>query len=128
PKPTTFQFYSALSTQHSALLFYTDVQRGDAERQRIPTDIGESVMAQPFGERLAIGKFEHTGRQVAIGIFFAPRDELSDRRQDPAEIEPIQATEEPVPRLREFQDCHPTARPRHPGHFREAALGVGDIT
>src|SRR5262249_15180780 len=75
----------------------TDVQRRDAEGQRVPADVGQSVTTQALGEGLAIGELADACRQVAIGVVLAARDELADERQHVRGIRLMHAPAGPVP-------------------------------
>src|SRR5437763_15872544 len=59
------------------------IQGRDPEGQRIPTYLGQPVLAEPLGQRLAIGKFHDAGWQIAIRALLAARDHLADHRQAP---------------------------------------------
>src|SRR5438132_13703713 len=73
--------------------FGADVQSGDAERERMPMDAGQTVPAQPRRHGFAVREFEHAGGQVMIGVVLAPRNCLAEPRQDLAKIELVQTSE-----------------------------------
>src|SRR5262249_41635681 len=86
-----------------------EVQRRDAEGERVPADVPQPVTAQALRERLAVGKLQDALGQVAMRLVAAARDPLADTRQDVAEVETVEPAEQPAPRLRELEDRHPPA-------------------
>src|SRR5262245_62176222 len=117
-----------LRSRIGACRFGGQIQRGDAERQRIPPHIRQAMAPESIGEYFTVGKFANTGRKISIGIILAARDPLSDQRQDPLGIETKERTKESPTGLREFEDRHLASRARDPSDLCQAQVGISNVT
>src|SRR5262249_26768726 len=99
----------------------------DAKGKRVPADFGEPVAPQSFGQGFALGKLLDTGRQVVIGIVFAPRDRLTDARQYLAEVKSIEPSKQPAARLREFENSDLAPWLSDAPNSRRPGVSVGHI-
>jgi hypothetical protein len=102
------------------------VDGGDAERQRAPSDIGET--GAPHTPRELLGNRKIRDRLWQIPVCCAmSAHESADRRQDVIEVELITRVDEGRPRRRELEDDESRTGLEHAMHFAEAGIEISDV-
>src|SRR5688500_4123727 len=108
-------------------LFYSHVERGDAQRQRIELYGRERRRQHRLGQGCAARKLTDAFGKVAVGLRLVTRQHLPDARQNMAKIPAVDCLEGLPGRLGEFEDRDFPPRLADAGHLGQSAVGVGYV-
>src|SRR5207245_2879487 len=92
------QLGSELWSNSATLRFRADIDRRDAERQRLPNDLLQTCTPQQFGEGFALRELADRGRQIVVRRLLIAHQQLSNERQHVAEVPQIERSKKPARR------------------------------